>query len=390
MPKLHTLVFIVSTLVLMGCQTTPAVLVSTDRYLHDELFPNHTNTQIESEQDVFAVSDEMKAFIESSIKKNVTYESQVKALAHNIFEHSSLALIYENEANTIASETFANKTANCLSLTIMTYALADYAGYGAEFQQVDGPELWVRREQTSLLNRHVNLKLFEKLRYSENIVYQFRSTVYEVDFNQELPSSYYPKKNITKNTVLAMFYNNKGVDALINNDFNQAYAYFKQAIITDDQLLDAYTNLGLLYRRMGRLDWAEQNYLLALKISPDDGSALENLAVLYRRTEREHAADKILRELEIKRKSNPFYHYHLGIEDLEKSQLTQARKHFRNAIKLHRKNHEFYFAMARTLYLMGDKKTSQRYMKLAKKFSNSETERLKYQYKLDAYSSVQE
>ena len=185
-----------------------------------------------------------------------------------------------------------------------------------------------------------------------------------------------------------MFYNNKGVDAFLANDRTTAYAYFKQGILTDPSLVDNYTILGLLYRRMGRNDWAEENYQVALKIYPDDGTTLENLAALYRMTNRVAEADRIKRDLRSRRYNNPYYHYLLGEEALEIHDLRLARKHFRQAISLQEKNHEFYFALAKTLYLLGEKDSSKHYMKLAKKYSDSKSEEIRYQYKLNTISQL--
>ena len=372
--------------ILAGCQShTPVITTDLNQYLRDDLFPNHHTLKLETMDEVFALSEEMKNFVNGHVLRKDTSVEQIRTLAKGIFDHADLSMVYQNDANTIASETFANGAANCLSLTIMTYALAQYADFGVSFQQVDVPELWVRRDGTSMLNRHINLKLFQKRGGTVIVVTKKDFTV---DFNQVSGSKYFPKRVITKQRVMAMFYNNKGVDHLIDNDFEQAYAYFKKGMQYDPTLVDNYTNLGVLYRKLGYLQDAEKNYNFALKISPDDGTTLENLASLYRKTDRLHEADKIERDLRDKRRSNPYYHYLLGQQAFERNELADARGHFRRAITLYDKNHEFHFAMATTLYLLGEKEASQKYMSLAHRYSESKSDELRYQYKLDSYSQL--
>lgn len=371
--------------VFSGCQQAVRGPDSVSAYLHDELFPGHESVGIETMEQVFAIDDNMKAFVNQQVKVKDTQQEQIKTLARGIFEHSDIALLYQNDANTTAIETFANKAANCLSLTIMTYALADYAGFGVSFQQVNIPELWVRRDGASMLNRHINLKVYER---PDNHVYLITRRDYTVDFNQLNGSRWFPERVIDKNRVLSMFYNNKGVDALLVGDQIRAYAYFKKGIITDPTLVDNYTNLGLLYRRNGKNDWAKANYLLSLKLAPDDGTTLENLASMYAETGRLSEANKIKRNLNKKRQENPYYHYLLGEEALDVHDLHMAKRHFREAISLQGRNHEFYFAMAKTLYLLGETESSQHYLKLAKKYSDSRPEELRYQMKLDSYSRL--
>jgi tetratricopeptide (TPR) repeat protein len=372
---------------LIGCQTaTQLQPVATQEYLHDHLFPDHNKVAVETLDEVFAIDQSMKDFVNEHVKIHDNQKLQIRTLAEGVFEHADFSLLYQNNANTTAAETFRNRAANCLSLTIMTYALAEYAGFGVDFQQVDIPELWVRRDGASMLNRHVNLKLFEKHRNPMVVVVTKHD--FTVDFNQMRGNRWFAKRVITKDTVLSMFYNNKGVDALVEKDFNTAYAYFKQGILTDPYQVDNYTNLGLLYRWMGYDELAEKNYMQSLTIAPEDGTTLENLAVLYRLTGRESEAEKIELSLRNKRRENPYYHFLQGEEALEKNELSEALKHFRNAIQLQEKNHEFYFAMAKTLFLMGEKERSKYYLKLAKKHSRSHSEQLLYQEKLNSYSHL--
>ena len=48
-------------------------------------------------------------------------------------------MLYRNSANTTANTTFNNRAANCLSLSIMTYALAEHVGLNATFYEVEIP-----------------------------------------------------------------------------------------------------------------------------------------------------------------------------------------------------------------------------------------------------------
>ena len=88
------------------------------------------------------------------------------------------------------------------------------------------------------------------------------------------------------------------------------------------------------------------------------------------------------------RRANPYYHFLLGEQAIEQRDLNKSESHFTQAIKLHSRNHEFYFAMARTMFLMGNNKASQRYMNLALRYSESESDELRYQYKLNSYSQL--
>ncbi|MFT5311760.1 MAG: Flp pilus assembly protein TadD, partial [Paraglaciecola sp.] len=294
-------------------------------------------------------------------------------------------LLYKGSANTTASQTFHNRAANCLSMSIMTYALATEAGYGVRFQDIDIPEYWTRRQGYSLLNGHVNLQVLPKP--DINTLY-LQTRGYQVDFDPQASKAYFPKKFISKQLVLAMFYNNKGADALLNEDYNRAYAYFRQALILAPEFASPWVNLGFLYRLEGFYAQAEDAYQHALIVKPQSLTAWENLAFLYAFTQRQQEADAILAKVERKRMNNPYYHLNQGEQEFEHENYTEALRHYRKALSLDKSKHEIYFGLAKTYYYLGDVARSQHFLKQAKRKSFSQQQQDKYQGKLDFLSKL--
>lgn len=379
------LVYLLSVLLLSACQTTSSKDFNPVPLLHDSLFPSYQKVIIESETEVFDIGKNAAAFVDKHLSRVEGSDQRIKALADSIFLHSALNLLYKNDANTIASETFENKAANCLSLIIMTYGMADHANIGVKFQQVDIPELWVRREGDSLLNRHVNLKLYQK---NEQNLFLFNSRTYQLDFDRRAQSLNLPGNKISKTRVLALFYNNKGADALIKEHYTQAYAYFRSALLKDHFLVEAWANLGVLYRRAGRIDYAESSYLKALQIKSNDITTLENLAYIYTITLRTEEAERLNAIVLNHRKENPFYHSMLGDVQYENENWLEAIKHYKKSIRLDKKQNEFYFSLAKSYFQLGDINNSEKYLKLAKKYSYDDGQQLFYQSKLDAFTKL--
>ena len=117
---------------------------------------------LESEKEIFELNDEAKSFAKLAIKGVFEPEEQIHALVQHIFSRSDLNLLYRSDANTVANQTFQNKAANCLSMSIMTYALVKELGFAVRFQDIEIPEYWTIREGQSLLNRHINLQIIPK------------------------------------------------------------------------------------------------------------------------------------------------------------------------------------------------------------------------------------
>ena len=141
----------------IGCQTASDVSISHKTLLYDQGFVGFENVSVESKKEIFELNDEAKAFAKSTIKGVFKPKEQIQALVQHVFSRSDLNLLYRTEANTVANQTFQNRAANCLSMSIMTYALANELGFGVRFQDIDIPEFWTIREGQSLLNGHINL-----------------------------------------------------------------------------------------------------------------------------------------------------------------------------------------------------------------------------------------
>ncbi|GAC39403.1 tetratricopeptide repeat protein [Paraglaciecola psychrophila] len=376
----NILITLVFSLSFCGCQSTSVYVTPSELLLYDRGFVGFTQVQIESEQEIFRLDDKAKAFVKSTIASKTNKIDQMEALVRGIFDRSDLNLLYQGDANNTAIETFHSRAANCLSMSIMTYAMAKEAGFYVDFQEIMIPEFWTRKAGFSLLNGHINLKMFAP--HDPN-VFMLNKRSFQVDFDPQSSRSGLPKKIVSKQAVMAMFYNNKGADALLRKDYTSAYAYFREALLIDPNFDSGWINLGIVYRLSGYFNQAEKTYQHALGLNSDSLTASENLAYLYTFTGREEEAEAILAKVEYKRNSNPYYHVNLGEQEMEQEHWDQALGHFRRALALDRSKHEVYFGLARVYFEIGELQQSKRYFKQAKNKAHNRQNEDKYQHKID-------
>jgi tetratricopeptide (TPR) repeat protein len=206
----------------------------------------------------------------------------------------------------------------------------------------------------------------------------------DVDFDPQAIRSRFPRVPVSKQSVLAMFYNNKGADALVANSYTRAYKYFKAATEVAPQLQQSWTNLGVLYRMKGELKHAENVYQHALSLDSENLTVWENLAILYRHQNRHEESKQLLASVETKRKTNPFYHFILGEQSFEDGEFAKALAHYQRAVRLDRKNHEILFGLAKAYYELGDISNAQRYLQGAVNFSPDKYSAQHYSSKLAA------
>lgn len=376
---------LVSLLLLSACTKIDPKGSITRSALYDEGFSHFSEIKVEDEYEIFHLDEDAKQFVKQAISQTTEPMEQVRVLIETIFSDSKFNLLYSANANTVANETFRNKAANCLSLSIMTYALAEEAGFEVKFQDIAIPEYWTRRAGYSLLNRHINLRLLTEPKAN---AYNLQVQGYQVDFDPQSASKYFAKQVVGKHTIVAMYYNNKGADALVDNRLDEAYAYFRQATKVDPYFASSLVNLGILYRKKAYYDKAEIAYNKALELDPQSLTALENLGYLYQFTGRVKAASEVLYKVERRRANNPYYHINLGEEEWEHGNYKLALAHYKKALSLDKKKHEIYFGLARVYYMLGELTLTEHYLQLAKDLSNNAQDERRYQSKLDFLTSI--
>lgn len=384
--KFITIVSVLFSLPLfLSCESNNAYSSSTtiaaqSLYL-DHQFTTPQSFYIESEQEIFMLDDDMLSFVKESLKTTKDSKKMAMRLLDHIFSQEKIALSYLSDANLTAREAYHSQTANCMSLTIMAYALAKETNLDVNFQQVEVPEYWVRNGQYNLLTGHVNL-LIKSVPYSGNHLLLGNDNI-QIDFDPFITKQTFPRKTIEKNTVLAMFYNNKGGQALVDEKYNIAYQYFKAATMVDENFSPAWGNLAVLYRINNNLHMAELVYRYAVGIDSTNLTALANLALLLRSQNNTIEADNIESNLLLKRRKNPYYHAVLGDEAYYKNDYQQALKHYKKAIRLNNKIHEFHFGIAKVYYEINKLPEAERAMKKALSLNKVKSTEFQYVAKLN-------
>lgn len=365
---------------LTGCQSTATTsstqLAKNATLYFDEKFEGFNRVNIETETEIFALDDDMRAMVVKKLAGERDNRKKATKLLKHFFNSDQVNMSYRSGANVIASQAYQNREANCLSLTIMAYALAEAAKLDVAFQSVQVPEYWVRNGRINMLTGHVNLRVMER-KTPNKIVFLDRG-ITEIDFDPFVVKRSFPKKLIAKHNVIAMFYNNKGANAMVRGDYKIAYAYLKAATEIDPQFSGAWGNLGILYRFNGLEQQAIDTYQYAISINRDNLTAMSNLSMLLHINGEYERAKQLDNFIMRKRASNPYYYALLGDEKFYNGAYSEAIRHYRKAIKLNKNIHEFYFGLAKVYYMLDDIEKAQSFMRKA--IAKNRTKQLDEQY----------
>ncbi|HET9678953.1 MAG TPA: tetratricopeptide repeat protein [Gammaproteobacteria bacterium] len=374
-------VLLVIATALAGC-TTHSVRpdVNAMHFLHDAAFPASNQVNIETRREVFRLDESTREYLDE--KTDGLRNTHVNTMPFvNVIIQSMETFSYNNSATTTAAQTFHNREANCLSMTILAFAMADYLGFDVSFRYVEIPEYWMWREQNSLVSRHVNL-ILKPVKTDEPVFGFIFSRPIEIDFFAPGSSQRYGSHKISDSTILAMFYNNKGAVALLSGKPDIAYAYLRAAVLEDPTLDMAISNLALLYTKAGKLEWAESNYREIIKRNPNNTAAAQGLAVVMRMQGRYKEAAAIIARIERERANNPYYHYVLGEQAYAANKWNKAIHAFKRALDLRPDLDQAYFGLAKSYYQLGDIDWARANLKQAKRNASREEAKKRYESKL--------
>ncbi len=386
MNRIQHILFLFFVVLIQGCSATSYLATNTTKPMY---LDQHFQYQgaIEAESDMFKLTPEMRRYVNLRLSSpTASIKRKAETLIRDLFSPDYMNIVYQHDANFSPAETFEKGIANCMSLTMLAYVLADHAGLDAKFMNVEVEENWSVLEQTTLLNGHVNLEI--TTRESNSQVFYGEKRAFVIDFLPMLNIKSKSRDALSKSEIIALFYNNKGAQALTDGDLNLAYQYFKSASLLAPKLSGIWGNLGSLYRRSGFIQEAEDVYLHAYRLDPKNLNVQENMALLYKLTGREEKSRAIYEKLLNHRKSNPYFYAMQAEEALFKNNPKKAFNLFKQAIKLDRREHSFYFGLARSSVMQGEFEQAEKYLQRARKLSKDARQKQKYQSKMAALSNL--
>ena len=292
--------------------------------------------------DVLAISPKMAEFVERYILKYSDRHTRLFLLMNAVSPNGVLGFDYDASLTLTATESFERRTGNCIGFANMMIGLARRAGLKAEYQEVLRRPEWSNHEDTVLLIKHINVLIYSP------------GYTYVVDVSGVKMNPNMRRRVIKDKQAKALYLNNIGVAALLEDDLPKAHAYLSSAIDTEPLITDPWVNLGVVFGRNGQLDDAAMALERALEIDISENAAMSNLYEVYLAQEDLEAAEILQAKVEKYRNSNPYYLLKLSDEALAQAKFEESISLLKRAIRKKKDDHQLHFALAKTQYLSGD------------------------------------
>jgi Flp pilus assembly protein TadD len=308
-------------------------------------------------QEILRLSPEMKAFLEENVA-GASPELRLDSLIDALFARGRLDVSYSNVQTTTAERTFELRRGNCLSFTLMVAAMARHLGLEVRFREVGEVLSWTQRGAVVLNSKH----LFAEIPVGRDLV--------AVDFLPGSDKRYRRPRLVDEDRVIAHFYSNLGAESLAAGEPERALAELRRAIAIDQTFGWAWTNLGVVYRQLGRPEEAEKAYLEAYRLDPSDVTPLSNLASLHAGQGENRKAARLERRVEKHRRRNPFFHYRLSLQASAAGRTMEAIAHMQRAVRRGPEDPALRARLAELYYAEGRRRRAERSLELALHYSS--------------------
>lgn len=347
--------------ILLAACATSQQRVSPPEFLFNDAAFSRPSQPISAEE-VFALSDEMKVYLRTSIASQLQLLGPQQGLISALYQKDQLKLQYDVSMTRNASQAFEARAGNCLSLVIMTAAFAKELGLQVRYQSAYLEETWGRSGDFLVRSGHVNVTLDRRMGDRTSIGSGNSLTI---DF---LPSENLRglrSRDISEPTVVAMYMNNKAVEALVDGRIDDAYAWARGAIFQDPEYLGSHNTLGVIYIRRGDLARSATIFEYLLERDSMNARAMSNLAQVMDRQGRNIESEALRRRLAQIEPVGPFHYFYLGRAAMDQENFKLAREMFEKEIARADYQAETHYWLALANFKLGDIEPAKKHLTLA-------------------------
>ena len=271
-----------------------------------------------------------------------------------------------------ASETMRQKQGNCLSLAILTTALANKAQVKLGYQLVGSTPVFEKKKDIIMRGMHIRSLLYRSNDSSSGRIVDY----FPVGSDRFVG-------NVSESRFVSMYYNNIAVDFLNTGDYKTAYWYARTALEYAPSYAFNLNTMAIIHRTAGDMATAENIYKYGLDISKDKLVLLKNYRLLLQQEGRFAEALKITDQLDRIFDSSPYGWLNQADKALAKGELKKAKKYYKNAIRKASYLPSAYLGLAKILFAQGKFKKAKAMLILAQEKDYNANNNAMYQAKLD-------
>jgi len=322
------------------------------------------------------LTEEIRQWLRDNVKTSPSPKEAITGLLRAMTEPDGLALVYASGYTGTAAEAFRSQQANCLAFTHLMVGMSRELGIPTYYVNYELVERFRRSGDLIVVSGHISAGYGSG---AEGYLLEFGDLA-DLDRSQARP--------ISDLNALARYYANRAAELLEDGQAGEALGWAETATRLDPTLAEGWSNLGVAWRRSGRLDAAESAYLQATEVDPEYHVAYHNLFALMRLRGESEAAREILKVLDRRNNRNPFIYLELGDQSLASQRLEEAGRFYERASKVGSELAETWAARGSWALDSGKVRKARRWLKKAQGRSPDDPRTIELEQRLLEFEGV--
>lgn len=357
---MRPIIIFILLLTISACSTKPIVVSSNDIPWNDALFREEIPTQLISEAEILKLDNDLEARLSAPDLQNLAPQKRIEYFLDLVYSKGNSPFEYQTFDTLTAEKAWSLRRGNCLSLTVLAYAIGRRLNLPIVMQDVDVPVQFDRRGNIEFLSTHVNAVILYKDFWLKKEGGERGYLI--IDFEPQT-MVLARGRQLTESQIISRFYNNLGAEYFAKKNYKLAYAYYRAAIIASADHFAAYSNMAQLYIQAGDQSQAEALLRYALKINDQDPVVLRSLQSLLLLQKRTAEAEKLNEVIQASNEENPHYWIGLGMYAMDKKDFRKAISSFEKAQKLATGFAEIHQNLATAYFQVGNQERAKEEMK---------------------------
>lgn len=282
-----------------------------------------------------------------------------------------------------ASEALTLNRGNCMTLAMVTTALANLTDIQIEYQLIDTSPVYRLNLEGSVANRGVHIR---SLVYKPQEDDAYTPSGIQVDFFPSESGSLVG--NVSNNEYIAIYYRNIAAQAISDEDYSRAYWFTLESMKYDPVNSDALNMMAVTYKRVGDLTKAEEIYLYGITNADDKLTLLKNYHILLTSQGRSEEARDVNRRLLSMDDTSPIHWFNVALNSYDSNDFNGAIRFYNRALEIAPYLHEAHLGIALSYYQLGNlRRAEYAFAEALSNVSDISTKDL-YQSKLNALRNI--
>lgn len=369
-------------LTLSGCISTPAQTTADVAEPVDYITPLLENRfgakpEIASAAQLHQLTPGQAKAFHKFLDNPATAEQPLIRRVANYLERIGEGFTYD-AATQLAQDTLSESSGNCMSLAVLTTALAEEAGVDVHYQLINSNPVFHWEGDLVRKGQHLRSMLLKP--ELEPSGFAFNRGGIQIDY-WPAPSDRYVR-NVARPGYLMMYYNNLAANALAIGDYNRAWWLTQESMQQQPHNIDALNVIAILYRRTGDEAHAERLYKAIIRENQNAVVILRNYRSLLRAQNRNAEARKITFKLSRLEGAHPVDWLIAGSEEFHSNNYKEAIRFYKKAIEIAPYMHEAHLGLARSYQALSKPGQTRYHLELAVAKAQRVSTRTLYEAKL--------